>query len=251
MSALGRIRRFRRETRQPTLRVRNGASRRRGCPSLVRSSYDPGTQHSGGCQPTTRRAPRSPHFSTGSPTPPICRTAAPPAEHLCRRPIPVWPCPPSPPGLVDGRHGSPRHDWPPDHAKFGRGGSGASGTPSCPPDRTATSLCPSPCRSPAPPSHRTTPATRHVSRNPTNSTRDRPTRSRPWISTFSTSPRRMASSSAASPGRRSIPRRTVVGRSVNTWATVQPWLVAIALRCATCSSAEHEPEDHRRCWINQ
>ena len=43
---------------------------------------------------------------------------------------------------------------------------------------------------------------------------------------------------ASSPGRRSLPFFTAVGRSVNTCTTVQLRLAATVVRCVICSSAD-------------
>jgi hypothetical protein len=77
-----------------------------------------------------------------------------------------------------------------------------------------------------------TPAVRQVSMKETKSGNDFPIRHNDQINTRLIVPLRIASISAASPGRRSVPR-TVVGRSVNIWETAQPRATATAWRRLT------------------
>ena len=98
------------------------------------------------------------------------------------------------------------------------------------PFEVAVSICCS-CR------YKATPPARQVSKNPTNSVRDRPTRHSDQTSTLSIEPLRIASISASSPERRSRSFFTAVGRSAKTCATVHPPLIATVVRCLICSSA--------------
>ena len=82
--------------------------------------------------------------------------------------------------------------------------------------------------------HSDTPADRQVSRNDTRSGTVLPTRQTDEMHTRSISPLRIASSSAASPGRRSRTFRTLVGRSVKTCGSIHPCSSAVALRRSIC-----------------